>query len=163
MTHDVKGFTLVEVLVVLLIFSVMLTMITFGRGLFSSDSLKVINAYETMFVKMKALQQKALINQAVYRVAFYEDNDYQVEQFDMDKQVWIPVIERLLRANAIDKDVQITYNIQNATDSAEILFQPSGEMTPFRVDFTMGDLVWTLQGTSAGNLVADEKAGQRES
>lgn len=159
MQSQVKGFTFIEVLVVMLIFTVMLAFIGYASGVFSSDKQELERASQKLFNQMQILQQKSLLHQSVYRVAFYGSNSYEIQRFDMDNQTWKTLLKpRSLKPQKLPKPIVFSYEIDNATKSAEILFQPSGEITAFSLVLYNGFDTRTIRGLKEGLIHIEDPA-----
>lgn len=149
------GFTLIEVLVVLVIISIV---ISFATITFDSEQEKLSEEGNRLTALMKLASEEAIMNAREYRVVF-SSRGYVFEKL-ADRQ-WQKFEEGLFRLRKLPEDFSFDITLANktidldtedeATDSrAAVLFLSSGEATPFEL---------VIRGASGLELSISNRSG----
>ena len=163
------GFSLIELLVVIVILGIMVSMVVLSMGTLRSD-----DAAETEARRLTALiefiSEEALVQGRDFGVEFLEDG-YRFLSWDPDAQLWSVVDdEATLRARTLPESLEIAL----AVDGREVVMgsdprgadRPrdelaphvaifsSGEFTPFEIFLVSGFVAdaWVLRGDMRGQL-----------
>lgn len=168
------GFSLIELLVVIVILAIMAGMVLLSMG-----TLRSVDPAETEARRLTALlelvAEEALVQGRDYGIEFFTDG-YRFLSFDPDSGLWSVVDdEASLRRRALGGELRVAL----AVDGREVVVEAderrgrrqdelvphvavysSGELTPFEV-FLVADLVadaWVLRGRMQGDveLIAPE-------
>lgn len=139
------GFTLIEILVVLVVVGMLVALATFTLG---GNSLRrdLDNEVEQMFLLMQTVSEQAVLNNTEFGLIIEQDQ-FQFLAYDQQAGSWKPAGERLFRQRALPDWLVITKYIENDAPRLEsnddrprpdvVLFS-SGETTPFELEFTLG-------------------------
>lgn len=140
-----SGFTLIEILVVLVVVSMLVALATFTLG---GNSLRrdLDNEVEQVFLLMKTVSEQAVLNNTEFGLVM-EDEQYRFLAFDQQSGTWRPSRERLFRQRSLPEWLVVTKYIENdaprlASDDdsqrPDVVLFSSGETTPFEFEFTLG-------------------------
>lgn len=158
-----KGFTLVEVLVLLLIVSIIFGL-TVARLPVSggADAITELRRFERLF---SMARDEARLGAKEYGLSSYE-NAYEFKVYDDQKASWVeakkPLQKRTLPSSLSTKieleRVERGYRT-NSSDLPPVLILSSGEVTPFqfRLVSASSDQEFTLSVDEYGNIARDEK------
>lgn len=151
-----QGFTFIEILVVLLIFTMVFTLITFSAGLFSSNKLRLNQAYYRLIAQIQLVQEKALMNQTVIKMQV-NNNRYQFLYYQTELKQWVPFDKpRNLRPVILHKNLSMSILGEQARPILDLKFYPNGQMSPFTITLTnTQDEVKELIGDAGGMLTFD--------
>lgn len=142
-----SGFTLIEILVVLVVVGMLVALATFTMG---GNSLRrdLDNEVEQLFLLMQTVSEQAVLNNTEFGLIIdLEEEYYQFLAYDLQTGAWTPTAERLLRQRSIPQWMIITPYIENdaprlASDDdqprPDVVLFSSGETTPFELEFTLG-------------------------
>lgn len=140
-----SGFTLIEILVVLVVVGMLVALATFTLG---SNSVRrdLDNEVEKIFLLMQTVSQQAVLNNTEFGLII-EEEQYQFLAYDQQSGTWKPSAERLLRPRSIPEWMIVTPYIENdaprlASDDdqprPDVVLFSSGETTPFELEFSIG-------------------------
>ena len=141
----VSGFTLIEILVVLVVVSMLVALATFTLG---GNSLRrdLDNEVEQLFLLMQTVSEQAVLNNTEFGLAI-EEEQYRFLAFDQQSGTWKPSSERLYRQRALPEWLVVIRHIANdaprlASDDdqpvPDVVMFSSGETTPFELELTLG-------------------------
>ncbi len=145
------GFTLIEILVVLVVVSMLVALATFTLG-GNSKRRDLDNEAEQVFLLMKTVSEQAVLNNTEFGLVM-EEGQYQFLVYDQQNGTWKPSQERMFRQRALPEWLIVTKYIENdaprlarASDGESDDDQPvpdvvlfsSGETTPFELELTLG-------------------------
>jgi general secretion pathway protein H len=151
------GFTLIEILVVLVVVSMLVALATFTLG-GNSQRRDLDNEAEQLFLLMQTVSEQAVLNNTEFGLVMEEDQ-YQFLAYDQQTGTWKPSQERIFRQRALPEWLVVTEYIENDAPRLErdndddqlvpdvVLFS-SGETTPFELELTLG-----TEGLSQDNYV----------
>lgn len=147
-----RGFTLVEVLVVLLIVSIMSGIVLVNLPSFTRTS-----DLDAEADRIKAVLDMAR-DEAVVSASQYgfkpERNGYSFYIYDELEQTWAPVEKRPFAAHELPDDIALSLEVEgdkleiSEEKAPPVLILSSGEMTPFHLSIEQG-------GTTSRTLVSD--------
>lgn len=140
-----SGFTLIEILVVLVVVGMLVALATFTLG---GNSLRrdLNNEVEKFFLLMQTVSEQAVLNNTEFGLVV-EEESYRFLAFDQQSGSWKPFQERLYRQRALPEWLVVTSYIENdaprlASDEdqlrPDIVLFSSGETTPFELEFAIG-------------------------
>lgn len=145
------GFTLIEVLVVLLIMSIMLGIV--GVKLMRDPQDLAREEADRLALLIQAAQQEAVLQGQVYAVSFTE-NGYHFLRLD-DKGRLRPVTDELLRERHLPPGVTIVSVMLDGggdTPKEGIVLPPSGELPGFTILFGAHEARWRVVGSPHGEI-----------
>ncbi|TGN42046.1 type II secretion system minor pseudopilin GspH [Marinobacter confluentis] len=142
----VSGFTLIEILVVLVVVGMLVALATFTMG-GNSVRRDLDNEVEKMFLLMQTVSEQAVLNNTEFGLIVEEDQ-YRFLAFDQRAGTWKPSAERLYRSREIPEWMLVTEYIENDaprlasgddedTPRPDVVLFSSGETTPFELEFTI--------------------------
>lgn len=148
-----RGFTLLEIMIVILIVSITLTFALLSFGDFGNKR-RIIVAAEQFMQYFKLIQQQAILEAGTLGVKL-SPQGYQVFRYD-NKGYWTVMNEKKIFSfqtipNAASLDWTTARHVKN---EPEIIFHPSGDMSAFTVFFNSRDKtkLITIQGAHDGRL-----------
>jgi general secretion pathway protein H len=164
-----SGFSLIELLVVIVILAIMVGMVVISMGTLRSEDTTETEA-RRLTALLALLAEEALIQGRDYGVEFFADG-YRFLSWDPDTRLWSVVAdEALLRRRELPPELRVVLAVDGrevvVNDEArgrnrrqdEIVPQvavfSSGELTPFEL-FLVTDFVadaWVLRGRIRGDL-----------
>jgi general secretion pathway protein H len=139
------GFTLIEILVVLVVVGMLVALATFTLG-GNSVRRDLDNEVEKMFFLMKTVSEQAVLNNTEFGLVV-EEEQYQFLAYDQQSGAWKPYGERVFRQRSIPQWMVVTKYIENdaprlASDEdqpkPDVVLFSSGETTPFELEFSIG-------------------------
>ena len=139
------GFTLLEILVVLIIVGLMAALAVFTMG-GSSQQRELQSEVRELYLLMQTASEQAVVNNLELGVMM-EPDGYQFVAYDDESGGWKASGERLFRPRSLPEWLVVTEFIESDAPrlaSAEdemrpdVVFFSSGETTPFELEFTIG-------------------------
>ena len=139
-----KGFTLLEILIVLFIASVMTGIVVVGLPAFTqSDYFESESERIRLLVRM--LSEKAVMDSTIYglQINQYENKrgyGYEFFQYAEELQEWQPLNEAPFKIRRLDKNLTLSLRVEGKSfdlsgqDTPPIVILSSGEVTPFELD-----------------------------
>jgi|SRR6266481_2345340 len=149
-----RGFTLIEVVVVVLILSIMVGMI--GARLTRDEGDIVRDEARRLALVLQGAQQQAILEGRPYAFALTREG-YQFLLLNAKNRL-VPIeTDELLGPRTLPRPLTLEPKKQRdemkqRTDL--ILFDPSGEFPAFTMVFTFGRLVWYVEGRSDGRILS---------
>lgn len=142
----VSGFTLIEILVVLIVVGLLaaLAVMNLGGG---SQQRELENHVREMFLLMQTASEQAVLNNKELGLDLEEDG-FRFVTFDEQANEWKESGERMFRQRSFPEWLLMTEYIESDTPRLaseedrlrpDIVFFSSGETTPFEVEFTIGN------------------------
>jgi general secretion pathway protein H len=160
--HLVSGFTLLEIVVVLLIITIILGMVGVNLTRNRSDVLR--DEAERLAVVLQNAQQQAILEGRPYGFTF-TDRGYHFLQIDSAGHL-VPVeTDELLAPHELPPAVTLAPETPpqaaapaKTSDTKKhpdvIVFDPSGEFPAFTLVLSVGDFFWYVQGQSDGQVLS---------
>ncbi|WP_100640887.1 type II secretion system minor pseudopilin GspH [Marinobacter salexigens] len=148
------GFTLIEILVVLVLVGLLAAMAVFTMG-GNSQQRELQNEVRELYLLMQTASDQAVLNNLELGLLF-EENGYQFVAFEDESVEWKGSGERIFRARKFPEWLIATRFIESDAprlSSAEdklrpdVVFFSSGETTPFELEFNISnrtDYIQTL-------------------
>jgi len=139
------GFTLIEILVVLVVVGLLASLAVFTMG-GSSQQRELENEVSELYLLMQTASEQAVLNNLELGLRL-EEGGYQFVAFQDQTGDWNASGERLFRARSLPEWLAVTRFIESDAPrlaSAEdrllpdVVFFSSGETTPFELEFTIG-------------------------
>lgn len=158
--HHVRGFTLVEILVVLFIVSIMTGMVVINLPRFTQTGDFDTEA-NRLKVVLEMLREEALIQANEYGLR-PERRGYQFYIYNERQQVWELLLEQPFAARKLPAGVRLSVRVEGnelqfgEEDAPPILILSSGEITPFELNIESDmddDLLRTLESDGYGAIV----------
>lgn len=153
-----RGFTLLEVVVVVLIIVIVLGIVSVN--LEPSRESGVRDEANRLALLVQTAQQEAILQGKVLAVAL-ERQGYYFLALD-DKGEFKPLTDdEVLHARALPQDIVIaSVDIEGAPESGtpRLILLPTGELPPFTITLSRGDIRWEVRGTLAGEITAQNPA-----
>jgi prepilin-type N-terminal cleavage/methylation domain-containing protein len=148
-----RGFTFIEMLAVLLIFSIIFLFISLKPQYFMDKEVKLQKTATFMVDQLKLLQQEAMLLQICNRLKV-SDEGYIVERYEVQgpKSGWVT----LNRDPGFKKEVEIDKLYMELTGESKekvITFFPNGSLTPFSLKISQRD-------KEAFYIITGDKLGQ---
>lgn len=147
-----NGFTLIEILVVLVIIGITIGFALIAFGDFGG-SRRVITAAESLANQIKLIQQQAILESATYGIQV-EATQYKVLKFTPPASWQNASAPFLMRAHAFPSYAIVRFENTSSQKKPSIIIYSTGDMTTFR--FTLGttkkpNLIRVI-GESNGNV-----------
>lgn len=147
-----RGFTLIEIAVVLLILVIVVA--TIGIELRATDRVTVRDQAKRLALLVHAMRQQAILQGEAYALGFDRDG-YRFFALS-PKGRWTPVQrDNMFRARQFPKGVAVSVEVNGAQRQGLVRIAPSGLVTPFNVVFTEGDARWRVTAAANGDVSAD--------
>ena len=130
-----RGFTLIELLIVIVIIGIVSTVTLYAFGDFGA-SRKAKMAAEHFTSYLKLLEQRAILETSTFGINI-NPAGYETYQLDTHSQ-WKPMPQNSFfhwQSFPAKIKVQLESPIQNHTKNPDIIINPSGGMTPFKLTF----------------------------
>lgn len=148
------GFTLIEILVVLVVVGLLAALAVFTMG-GSSQQRELENQVRELFLLMQTASEQAVLNNLELGLRLEEDG-YQFVALQDQTGDWKASGERMFRARSLPEWLTVTEFIESDAPRMaspedrlrpDVVFFSSGETTPFELEFTIAgdsDTVHTL-------------------
>lgn len=133
--HKIRGYTLIEILVVLFIISIVtsVALLSIGRN----KNKEVESFTQELVQRMQLAEEQALLQPVVVGVSF---NNHSLQFTRYQEKKWQPLSENALSPYRIPKGIQVKIELNTAEGEGEIkknfppiIFSTSGDMTPFTI------------------------------
>lgn len=150
-----RGFTLIELVVVLLILTIILGMV--GVQLTRDENDVVRDEAQRLALVLQSAQQQAILEGRPYAFALTKDGYQFLRLGDKGRLVPIEADEilapRLLPRAIMLAPAKASDRMKQSKQRADlILFDPSGEFPAFAMVFEIGDIAWYVQGRTDGRI-----------
>lgn len=155
-----SGFTLIEVVVVLLIMSIIIGLASVRLTRDDGDILR--DEARRLTLVLQNAQQQAILEGRPYAFQFV-DNGYRFLTPDKDGKL-VPIqVDELLAPHRLPRPLEMSPSkprgkMNDRNDP--ILFDPSGEFPAFTIVINAGNLVWYVQGMNDGKIVSSSTREQ---
>ncbi|MFL6648467.1 MAG: GspH/FimT family protein [Sulfurifustis sp.] len=150
----ISGFTLIEVVVVLLILSIILGLASMRLTRDESDVLR--DEARRLALVLQNAQQQAILEGRPYAFQFV-DGGYRFLTPDKNGKL-VPIqVDELLAPHRLPRPLAIAPSQPHGKMNERndpILFDPSGEFPAFTIVLTADNLVWYVQGMNDGKILS---------
>lgn len=136
--RDVKGYTLIEILIVLFIISIVTTVALLSIS--RNENRQVETFANELTQKLVFAEEQAMLQPQVLGLSLsnqsFQFSSYQLTA-DGKKQVWTPLQDTVLGKHAIPGNIQVSLEMngnqtkQMEKDNPQIIISTNGDMTPF--------------------------------
>ncbi|MBU2955976.1 type II secretion system minor pseudopilin GspH [Marinobacter sp. F3R08] len=140
------GFTLIEILVVLVVVGLLASLAVFTMG-GNSQQRELESEVRELFLLMQTASEQAVLNNMELGLKLEEDS-YQFVAYQDQTADWKASGERLFRSRSLPEWLTVTEFIESdaprlsSSEDAllpDVVFFSSGETTPFELEFTLGN------------------------
>lgn len=140
-----SGFTLIEILVVLIVVGLLASLAVFTLG-GSSRQRELENEVRELYLLMQTASEQAVLNNLEMGMRL-EEGGYQFVAFQDQTARWKASGERIFQPRAFPDWLVATEYIENDAprlaskedrELPDVVFFSSGETTPFQIEFTVG-------------------------
>ncbi len=157
-----QGFTLIEILVVMILLGIVMTIAVISIG--NSQSEQLEEDMRRLLQIARLTHEEAIINQQTLAIKFSE-HGYSIQRYEDKGKTWIPVTEP---AFFLPKQLDESYEIKllqdglsvslKEEDGGKVLMYSSGEMTPFELVVSLPDseINYRLTGDLMGKLEIED-------
>lgn len=158
---ETAGYTLIEILVVMLIISIVTSVALLSIGRNSSRQLEAQAAELTQLISLA--QEQAMLQPAVLGLSLsgHEYHFMSLQQAAAGKKhAWVPVTDEALRKHVLPGDISIELTVKGSLAEHEksgvpqIIISPNGDITPFSIYLGRdgGSTRYVITGEANGNL-----------
>ncbi len=153
-----KGFTLIEILVVMILLGIIMTIAMLSIG--NSQSEQLEEDMRRLLQIMRLAHEEAIINQQTLAMKF-SPHGYALQRYDGKGKIWIPVTEpAFFQAKKLDQGYEIKLLQEGLKvslekeDGGKVMMYSSGEVTPFELNIGLPDseINYRMTGDLMGNL-----------
>ncbi len=132
MRTNKSGFTLIEILVVVVILGITSSMAMMAFGNFGEDQ-RIEAEAERFKQKLRLIRYHAILEASPYSIQIFPSG-YQVFRFVPPNQ-WKNTNASGLGMHAFSKKIQTHFQLHQSTQKHFLIIQASGEITPFTLTF----------------------------
>ena len=162
-----RGFTLIEVVVVLMIITIILGMVGVNLTRNPADILR--EEAERLALVLQNAQQEAILEGRMFEFT-YSETGYRFSRLESSngKNRRVPIeFDELLAPRKLPPAIALTPtetadSSKKSTDASKrfdpIVFDPSGELPVFSLALSIGDLFWYVRGQSDGQVLSSPLA-----
>jgi general secretion pathway protein H len=155
------GFTLIEVAVVMLVIVIVLGIVSVN--LEPDRETPVRDEARRMVLLLQTAQQESILQGRVFAVAV-ERQGYYFLALNENREFKPVEGDEVLRARPLPADIVISrVDVEGVPEDDEtkiprLILLPTGELSPFTVVFSRGDVRWRVEGTLTGEITAQTAA-----
>ncbi len=157
-----RGFTLLELLVVLLIIGIIVGMATLSVG--GNEGRALRDEAQRLSALLELAAQDAILN--ARELALEVDGAaYRFLHYDAEAEQWLPLADDVLRPRELPPGMELSALVEGQqpeegkfgeTEATRIFILSSGEMTPFTLTLKLAEgPVYELSGDMLGGLVLE--------
>ena len=151
------GFTLFEIIIVVVIFSVMITMATISMG--NPQAKRIKQSSERVATLIQLAKEQAIFNSQDYAVSFW-DSGYAF--YILSDEGWVTVEnDRIFRARTLPEGLQLNLYLEGIkvilksedSDKPQVYVTSDGEVSPFKLEITdRKDLLYEITFNETGTF-----------
>lgn len=143
-----SGFTLIEILVVLVIISIVMTFVVASFGDFGQNR-EIVAEGKYLRQYIELAKQEAILDDVTLAVHI-DSSGYEILRFK-EPNSWQPIQSALFHHHPFKKRITIQLNTKNHT---RLIIHPSGQISPFELHLgtTSEPNIITLSGKADGSL-----------
>lgn len=156
-----RGFTLIEIMVVMLVIGIVIGMISVN--LEPDRETPVRDEARRLALLLQTVQQEAILQGRVFAVMI-EREGYSFLILN-DNREFTPVSgDEVMRARPLPPGIVISaVKVEGVPENGEtrkprLILLPTGEISPFTLTFSRGDVRWRVEGTLTGEITAQTAA-----
>jgi len=159
--HKQRGFTLIEVAVVMLVIVIVLGIVSVN--LEPDRETPVRDEARRLVLLLQTAQQESILQGKILAVAI-ERQGYYFLMLNDNKEFKPVDGDEVLRARPLPSGIVISrVDVEGVpeddeTDIPRLILLPTGELSPFTVIFSRGDVRWQVEGTLMGEITAQTAA-----
>lgn len=149
--NNYSGFTLLELMVVVLIIGIILAAI--GLAATPNPRTKLRNEAARLATVMQTAQEEAILQGKLFAMTV-GDNGYAFYKYSGNSMDAI-IEDEILRPHELPENIRITEaNVDGPKDDKKVwvLIFPTGELTAFGITFSDEEYHWSVQGDFGGNI-----------
>lgn len=150
-----QGFTLIEIIIVIIIISVVLSFVTLSIG--KSGQLK--QEVQRLTSLLQLASQEAVMQAKEMGISF-DDNTYQF--YVLENKTWnvITASDNIFRPRKLPLNIDVEIflegdSIQKNSDLPQLLILSSGEFTPFEIILTHKNIYYKISGNIMGEITVE--------
>lgn len=148
-----RGFTLIEILIVIVIIGITVGFALIAFGDFGS-SRRILFSADQLVNTLRLAQQQAILTTSTLGLRI-DNNSYQILRFE-DSSKWEPISNKgVFKVNYFPPQtvVVLKTNNKSSPDTPSIIINAAGDMTPFTLSFgTNKEILTVLTGSHNGSL-----------
>ncbi len=150
-SKPVAGFTLIEIMVVLLIVAITIGMV--GVNLQRGDNNRVQEEADRIVILLQAAREEAILQGQVFAVQFSEDG-YRFLRLNNKGNLELIEQDDLLMPRSLPDGVTLSFTMDGATAESEagLVIDPSGSFMPFVLTLHAGEATWQAHGLANGKI-----------
>ncbi len=153
-----RGFTLIEVAVVMLIIVIVLGIVSVNLD--PDRETPVRNEARRLAILLQTAQQESILQGKILAVAI-ERQGYYFLMLNDNNEFKPMADDEVLHARPLPPGIVIsTVDIEGLPENkkSRLILLPTGELPPFTVIFSQGDIRWQVEGTLTGEISAQTAA-----
>jgi len=145
------GFTLIEIMVVLLILAVTLGMV--GINLQRGDNNRVQEEADRIVILLQAAREEAILQGQVFAVQFSNDG-YRFLRLNNKGKLELIEMDDVLSPRSLPDGVTLSFTMDGAVADTEagLILDPSGSFVPFVLTLRAGEATWQALGLANGKI-----------
>lgn len=132
--NKLKGFTLIEILIVLVIIGIIMSFAVVSYGDFG-ETRQLKMAQQHFVDQIKLVQTKAIISTKTYGLNI-STKDHTFFQFSPRTKKWLTINEPIFKKTAFPPHKKLNYTHPSSKQTPEIIISPDGQITPFTFELT---------------------------
>lgn len=158
--HHARGFTLIEIMVVIVIIGIILTFVMLSFGDFGAQ--RRLNSQANHFAQLvKLLRLKAIIGADTYGIDI-SDKRYRFYQFVVDNQSpygrWIKLSNRaIFKPYTFSDNTTLELQHKKHQEQPDIIVSSSGDISPFVLTIKENHAYASIKATGDETIVVNEK------
>lgn len=157
-----RGFTLIELVIVLLIITITIGLI--GINLYSGDNDRVRDEADRIVLLLQAAREEAILQGQVFGVQFTHEG-YRFQRLNAKGKLENINADDVLMPRSLPDGVTLSFEIDGvaATDEAGLLLDPTGNFIPFVLTLRAGNAAWQALGLANGKIQSKSVEPRRAS
>jgi general secretion pathway protein H len=157
------GFTLIEIMVVMLVIGIVLGIVSVN--LEPDRETPVRNEARRMVLLLQTAQQESILQGKVLAVAIEHQGYYflmlndnnEFKPMDGDEVLHARPLPSGIVISRVDIE-GMTEDEDKDTETPRLILLPTGELSPFTLIFSQGDVRWRVEGSLTGEITAQTMA-----
>ncbi len=147
----VAGFTLIEIMVVLLIVAITIGMV--GVNLQRGDNNRVQEEADRIVILLQAAREEAILQGQILAVQFNREG-YRFLRLNNKDKLELIEQDEILSPRSLPDGVTLSFTIDGAAAETEagLILDPSGSFIPFVLTLRAGEAAWQALGLANGKI-----------